>query len=355
MPDPATALPDKGLVDVDRLARWMDAQGLGKGPIADLVPLGGGTQNIIVRFQRGSSRFVLRRPPAHLRANSNETMLREARVLSALTRTDVPHPRLIAACDDTEILGAIFYLMEAVDGFCAPEGLPALHSGSADIRRRMGLALMEGAAALGALDYRAVGLGDFGKPDGFLERQTARWRSQLERYAELPGWPGPGSIPGVTKVERWLEENVPLSSYRPGIIHGDYHIANVLFRPHGPEVAAIIDWELATIGDPLLDVGWMLSLWPDPDGSMPDPEIAVSPWQGFPTTSELTAHYAACSGRDMAALPWFAVLACYKLGILLEGTHARACAGKAPRKIGDRLHAVAVRLFERALRWVGSC
>ncbi|MFM2370814.1 MAG: hypothetical protein RIS85_536, partial [Pseudomonadota bacterium] len=178
-----------GGVPLLALARWMDGQGLGAGaPLEDVTLLGGGTQNVLLRFTRAGRGYVLRRPPQHLRDNSNETMRREARVLAALAGTDVPHPGLIAACPDESVIGAAFYLMEPIDGFNATTGLPPLHAGSADVRNRMGFAMAEGIAALGALDYRACGLDGFGKPDGFLERQVARWQAQLGSYAQFAGW-----------------------------------------------------------------------------------------------------------------------------------------------------------------------
>ncbi|MCA3254771.1 MAG: phosphotransferase family protein [Alphaproteobacteria bacterium] len=324
----------------------MDGQGLGAGPLSDAVKLTGGTQNLLLRFVRDGRSYVLRRPPLHLRGNSNETMRREARVLAALAGTGVPHPGFIAVCDDEAVLGAVFYLMEPIDGFNATMGLPPLHAGSADVRRRMGFALAEGAAALAALDYRALGLEGFGKPDNFLSRQVDRWKKQLESYHEQAGWAGPGGIPGVDKVAAWLARHQP-AAFTPGILHGDYHIANVMYRPDSGELAAIVDWELATIGDPLIDVGWLMALWPKDAADAP-----VQPWDGFPAADELIAHYAARSSRDLSHLDWYGVLACYKLGIILEGTHARAAAGRAPKETGDRLHAKTVALFERALGWI---
>ena len=338
-------------VDLGALSAWMDGQGLGEGPLEDVQSLGGGTQNILLRFRRAGRTYVLRRPPPHLRANSNETMRREARMLSALAGTNVPHPGLIAACPDETVLGAAFYLMEPIEGFNPTTGLPALHAGSPAIRHRMGLALVEGIAALGALDYRALGLEGFGKPDNYLERQVARWRSQLDSYAEHAGWPGPKGVPGVDRVGAWLEAHRP-ASFQPGIIHGDYHLSNVLYRFDGPELAAIVDWELTTIGDPLLDLGWLMATWPEDDRPS-NANVSVTPWDGFPTMRELVEHYRPRTHRDLAAIDWYAVLACYKLGIILEGTHARACAGRAPKETGDRLHAQTVGLFERALRWIG--
>lgn len=337
-----------GEVDLSRLAAWMDSQGLGSGPLENCVRLRGGTQNILLRFARSGDDYVLRRPPIHQRTNSNDTMRREARLLAALKGTEVPHPHFVAVCDDESVLGAVFYLMAPVEGFNPVSGLPRLHAESADVQRRMGFALVEGIAALGALDYRAVDLEGFGKPDNYLERQVSRWKSQLAGYSELAGWAN--ELPGVGKVADWLEANRP-ASFIPGIIHGDYHLANVMFRNDGPELAAIVDWELSTIGDPLIDLGWLLATWPEPGAAQN--LISVKPWIGFPSADELVAHYAARSARDLSAMNWYAVLACYKLAILLEGTHARACAGKAPRETGDLLHGRAVRLFERAQRFIG--
>src|SRR5262245_43286696 len=220
------------MIDLDALARWMDGHGLGQGPITGVERLGGGTQNILVRFDRSGRGYVLRRPPEHKRPNSDETMRREARVLGALAGSAVPHPALIAAEPTIDVLGAAFYLMEPIDGFHAPSGLPEPHRSDAAIRRRMGFALVDGIAALAAVDHMAVGLGDFGRPEGYLERQVARWRSQLESYASLPGYAGP-DIPGVDRVARWLEDHRP-AAFRPGIIHGDYHLGNVLFSRTGP-------------------------------------------------------------------------------------------------------------------------
>lgn len=335
-------------INLAALEGWMDAQGVGTGPIAEARLLSGGTQNILMRFRRGDAAYVLRRPPPVPRANSNDTMRREARVLAALDGSAVPHPRLIAACSDEEVLGVAFYLMEPVEGFNPTEGLPELHANDADARHRIGLSMVEAIAALGAIDYRAVGLDGFGKPDNYLERQVGRWRAQLAGYADLPGWPGPGAIPGVDRVASWLDAHRP-ADFHPGIIHGDFHLANVMLRPDSGNLAAVVDWELSTIGDPLLDLGWLLATWPEDDAPRAT-DVAITPWEGFASPDELVAHYAETSGRDLSALDWYVVLACFKLGIILEGTHARACAGKAPNDTGDRLHAHTIDLFERALR-----
>ena len=339
-------------IDIGRLRAWMVEQGLGEGDIANAHLLGGGTQNLLLRFDYNGQSLVLRRPPPHLRANSNETMRREMRMLAALADSDVPHPRLVAGCPDENVLGAAFYLMEPVDGFAPVSGLPALHASDAAVRHRMGLSLVEGITALGALDYRAVGLADFGKPENYLKRQVSRWRSQLQGYSDFSGWPGPRGIPGVETVAQWLDRHRP-ESFEPGIIHGDYHLGNVMYCHDSGELAAIVDWELATIGDPLLDLGWLLATWPGQHAESDTIEgFRVQPWEGFPAGEELVEHYRSRSHRNLDTIDWYAVLACYKLGIILEGTYARACAGKAPKATGDQLHASTVALFERALGWV---
>lgn len=344
----ALAVPDwREAVDVGRLAAWMDVQGLGHGPISDAAPLAGGTQNLLLRFSRGGQGFVLRRPSPGRPAGSS-TIHREALVLQALMSTGVPHPRLLAVSLDDAFLGAPFYLMAPVDGF-NPSGrpLPAPHAADPAWRRRMGLAMVDVLLRLGEIDPQRVGLAEFGRPKGFLERQVPRWQKQLQGYADLPGWPGEAGVPGIQVLGEWLSANLP-ADFTPGLLHGDFHLSNVMFRPDAPEIAAVVDWELATIGDPLLDLGWLLATWPDATGHGAG-TIHVSPWDGFPHPDELVAHYRAGSERDLSQLPWYIALAGYKLAILLEGSHARACAGRAPKAIGDRHHASAQRLVAQAL------
>lgn len=325
----------------------MSGRGLGDGPLEDVTELSGGTQNVMLRFTRSGRSFVLRRGPRHLRPRSNSVILRETRVLAALADTDVPHPRLIAACDNPAVLGgAAFYLMEPVDGFNASEELPPLHAGDPKVRFAMGLSMADALAKLHAVDYIAVGLADFGKPDGFLERQVPRWLSELESYRQFDNYPGP-ELPGVGDVAGWLQERRP-SSWQPGIMHGDYHAANVMFSHTGPELVAIVDWEMCTIGDPLLDLGWLLATWRQRDGSSVFPHTLTGA-SGLASTDDLLTRYAANTTRDLSHIDWYRVLACFKLGIVIEGTLARASAGKAQKEVGDQLHAAAVWLFQRAL------
>ena len=352
MPAGTMAADDwRELVDLDRLRAWMDSRQLASGPIEDAVALSGGTQNILVHFRRAGQGFVLRRPPAHPHLDGSKTMQREARVLAALAGSAVPHPRLIANCDDTGVLGAGFYLMEPVDGFTPVGTLPPVFAASAALRQQMGWAMIDAIVDLADIDPVAAGLGDFGKLDNYVERQVVRWRGQFESYQAYAGWPGLAGLPGVEAVDAWLDANRP-RDFKPGIVHGDFNLGNVMFHHDRPEIAALIDWELSTLGDPLLDLGWLLASWCDPNGKGILPDREVSPWQGFPRAEELVARYAERSGRDMSVMPWFCVLACYKMAAINEGTCARALAGKAPMATGEAFHGNVLRLLDRARGWM---
>ncbi len=339
---------DPALVDVAALGRWMDAQGLPSGEFVELSRLTGGTQNVMLRVRRGGRRYVLRRPPRHLRRHSNDALIREMRVLAALASTPVPVPAVIAGCPDPDVLGgAVFYLMEDVDGFNPTVELPERHAADPALRHEAGRNAARAAAVLGEVDHEALGLGDLGHPDGFLARQVGRWLRELDSYAALDGYPG-HDLPGVGEIADWLDRYRPPPA-RPGLVHGDFHLANLLYSRTGAQVAAVVDWEMVTVGDPLLDLGWLLATWPGPGratGSERPASLAAA--GGLPTPAELVACYAERSSRDVSAITWYRVLACFKLGIVLEGTHARACAGLAPPAVGDQLHAHALALFAQA-------
>lgn len=328
-------------VDLAALSRWMDGQGLGRGPLHDVTPLTGGTQNILIRFERDGRGYVLRRPPISKRANSDETMRREARILGALAGTGVPHPALIAACDDLSVLGAAFYLMEPVDGCNVYDiGLPPAITG-ADDQHRLAMSMTDALAEIGAVDHVRQGLADLGRAENWHGRQTDRWRRQLTGYAEFDCYPGV-DLPDHVETAAWLEAHQPTGGSL-GLIHGDYHFANVLVGTVEPVIEAVIDWELATIGDPLLDLGHLLAMWP---GSEAGHTIVGA--DGFPGVDAVIDRYAEGSVRPLENLRWFRVLAAYRLAVLLEGTNARAAAGLVPAELGTKLHDRAVLLCELA-------
>lgn len=313
-----------GLIDAQRLARWMDARRLpGTGEPVQARFVSGGASNELFEIRRGDARFALRRPPRQVPPGRNESMLREYRVLEALRDTDVPHPRAVAACDDPSLLGACFYLMEFVDGW-SPMSIggkwPAPFDDDREARRGLAFELVEGIGRLARVDWKARGLEGFGKPEGFHERQADRWLAHLAtfKFRELPG---------IDVAADWLRRNRP-RSYRPGILHGDYQFANVMFRHGAPaRLAAIVDWEMATIGDPLLDLGWVLMGWPDP-GEDSGPASYVD-YAGMPSRAELAARYAAVSGLPVDEIDYYVILARFKIAIVLEGGYARYVKGGA--------------------------
>jgi aminoglycoside phosphotransferase (APT) family kinase protein len=341
-----------GLIDWPRLNTWILTQDApGSGPITGVHRLAGGLQNNVFLMERGGESLVLRRPPKHLRANSNETMLREARVLKALAGTAVPHPTFYAVCDDASVIGACFYLMAPLEGF-APRGqLPGSYATDDGWRRKMGEQMMSAAAALAAVEPKAVGLQGLGKPDAWHERQVSRWRSQLDDYRKIPNYDG-DCLPYVDQVGRWLSDHLPVDR-RIGIIHGDLQFPNVMFSLEGPQISGVIDWELATLGDPMLDLGWVLSSWWE-EGDPPGKQPLVRPWDGFLSRADLVRIYGEISGRDMRDLPWFFILACYKLACLLEGTYARSKAGQVPPEVGEPVHAYAIWLMAKAMQMIAG-
>lgn len=334
------------LLDAGRLGAWARQRGLGAGPIGGVRVLGGGSQNVLIRFSLEERVFVLRRPALHARPDAAKTVAREAQVLAALAATDVPHARLAAPAEHSEeVIGAPFYVMEYVDGFHVLD-MPEHAASAVASKKSMAGALVDALARLSSVDPDSIGLGSFGRLEDFLERQAPRWARQLESYAEFDSWPGPSGLPGIRELGAWLEANRP-PSFTPGLMHGDYHIGNVLFRtgPQGYDVAAVVDWEMAALGAPLLDLARLLVSWPDAEGQS-SLSLPID-WAGYPSREELIERYQLRTGCDLSQLPWFEMLACYKLAIILEGTYARSCAGLASADAGARLHASALKLLDR--------
>lgn len=314
----------EGLVDADALARWMDSRGLsGAGEPIEAHFISGGASNEIFEFTRGDRRMVLRRPPREVPTGRNETMLREYRVLEALNGTDVPHPEAIAVCEDESVLGATFYLMGHIDGW-SPMSMgrswPAPFDADLEARRGLGFQLVDGIAKLAKVDWRGRGLEGFGKPDGFHERQVDRWLSHLSRFQFR-------ELPGIDVAADWLRAHKP-SRYEPGIIHGDYQFANVMFCNGAPaRLAAIVDWEMATVGDPLLDLGWVIMGWPREGDDLSS--LGYVDYTGLPTRVELLEYYANESDRPVDEIDYYEILARFKIAIVLEGGYARYVAGGA--------------------------
>jgi aminoglycoside phosphotransferase (APT) family kinase protein len=278
--------------------------------------LTGGRSNEVFVVRQGERTWALRRPAATALERADEGMRREHRVLRALADTAVPHPRVHALCDDTSVLGAVFYVMDHLDGFVPVDPLPAPFDHDADSRRALAWSVIDSLAALHEVDWRAVGLDGFGRPDGFLVRQVTRWRTQLDSYRTR-------DITDIDAVEQWLAANTP-DDQAPTIMHGDYHLGNLLAAHDLPaRLLGIVDWENATIGDPLMDVGYLLGTWPDPADPASLSSTRLSLREGVPTRTEMLQRYAARTGRDLSHIEFYFVLSQYKLACMLEGIAVR--------------------------------
>jgi aminoglycoside phosphotransferase (APT) family kinase protein len=333
----------KGLVDVSRLEAWLGDGLPGMGEPLKVSRVSTGASNEMFELRRGGGRWMLRRPPLHPVSPTAHDMAREHRVLSALDGTDVPHPRSLLLCQDPDVIGAPFHVMEFVEGFAPKEPLPSPFDQDPGVRREMGLRLVEGIAQLSRVDWHAAGLEGFGRPEGFLERQVARWLGQLERYRTR-------EIPGLEFVSAWLEDHRPPAGV-PGIVHGDYQFINVLFATEPPaRLAAIVDWEQSTIGDPLLDLGWLLAGWQQVGEEPRFSSAYLTDRAGLPSRIELAERYAEVTGRSVERLDYYVTLSLFKLACVLEGSYHRFVTGKSDNPMHERMGPVVLRAARQAER-----
>lgn len=295
-------------LDLAAFTSWMDSAlpGLREGELCAEV-LAGGRSNLTYRVSDRQTSWVLRRPPLGHVLPSAHDMAREYRLISALAPTPVPVAEPIAFCDDEDVIGARFYLMSYVEGQAFPESdLPADLTAQ-DLARMYDL-LVDTLVQLHDVDPASVGLGDLGRPDGFLERQVRRWGSQWEASETRP-------LAGIPAVIEQLTADIP-SSPSPAIVHGDFRLGNVMVSPARDAVVAVVDWEMATIGDPLADLGLLVAYLEFPgDARMPSPDA-------------LTNRYAAARGVDLSRIGWYVGLANFKLAVICEGIHHRYLAGQ---------------------------
>ncbi len=312
-------------IDLEALAAYLP----GRIPAAEGTLTGelisGGRSNLTYFIRSSHGEWVLRRPPlGHVLPTAHD-MAREYRVITALGSTNVPVPKTVLLCEDQSIIGAPFYIMERAFGVVVHEDLPEGFAPVPADRRRMSEAFVETLVRLHAVDYDAVGLGSFGRPDGYLERQIRRWGEQWDRSKTR-------ELPELEELRRRLQLALPASP-APTIVHGDYRIENMFFAEgDAGQVNAVLDWEMSTLGDPLTDLGYALMYWVEAgDSAVRQAAIekgVVTMNQGFMTRAELVAEYEKRSGRPVANIEFYSALASYKLAIIVEGIRARYLAGE---------------------------
>jgi len=308
------------LADEGRLAAWLDAQGLGVGAPLEHAFISGGSQNEIFEIRRGDVHCALRIPPPSAPASRDDGIVREWRIIEALNGTDVPSTEAIAVCTDPSVLGRTFYLMGFVDGWSPMQTRaqwPAPFDTDIEARRGLAFQLVEGIARLSKVDWREAGLADLGRPEGFHERQVDRWTAFLERIKGR-------ELPGFDEAAGWLRAHGPID-YVPGLMHGDYQFANVMFHHGGPaRLSAIVDWEMGTVGDPKLDLGWVTHSWPEDTSGGEGSVGGYVDMTGMPSRAEVLEHYATTSGRQVDDIDYYCVLAKWKLAIVLEQGYQRS-------------------------------
>ncbi|SDJ93490.1 phosphotransferase family protein [Streptomyces indicus] len=314
-------------LDLDRLRDRLDQEvpGLVQGPLQGRH-IEGGRSNLTYDITDGTSRWVVRRPPlGHVLATAHD-MKREHRVIEALHPTTVPVPKPLLLCEDEEVVGAPFYVMEFVAGtpYRTAEELAPL---GPERTRAAVFSLVDTLVDLHAVDPDAVGLGDFGRPDGFLDRQLRRWGKQLDASRNR-------DLAGIDELHAALGRALPVSP-APTVIHGDYRLDNVLLG-EDDRIKAVLDWEMSTLGDPLTDLGLLVMY--SVRLELPDSPISTTASAvGHPSPQELIERYAERSGRDVSAVSWYTAFAWFKLAVILEGIHYRYTLGQTVGSGFDRI------------------
>ena len=335
----AAANERQPLLVLEPLIEFLGAAGLEAPADLSAMPIGDGHSNVTFALSTG---VVLRRPPRGPLPPSAHDVLREARLLRALDATAVRSPDVLAVCDDPGVIGAPFYVMERIAGDVITDSVPAALD-SPEQHRRIADELIDALVELHATNWDAAGLDGFGKPTGYLERQLRRFNGLWEhnRTRELPQ---------VEQVGGWLASRIP-ESPPATIVHGDYRLGNTMFAAGAPaRLIAIFDWEMATIGDPLADVGYMLMQWTEPGdalGKFNLNNVTLRP--GFPTRAELTAAYEERSGRSIQALDWYVTLALWKAVVFMEGNYKRALAGSTDDPYLQSFGEGVIEIADRAL------
>jgi aminoglycoside phosphotransferase (APT) family kinase protein len=317
----ARALARPPLLILDRVQGFLDAHGLGAGPVQARRIGDGGGSNFTYLLERGADRFVLRRPPRPPLPPSAHDMIRESRLQLALAAARIRVPEILAVCEDEALLGVPFYVMAYLDGPVVTEELPPGLE-TPDARRRLGFDLVDTLVEIHAVDVSTGPLAAFARPGSYLERQVRRFTQlwELNRTRQLPD---------VEAAGRLLAGRLP-APLPETVVHGDYRLGNMLLDPADPtRIRAVLDWEMGAVGDPRADVGYLLATYSEPGGAQnPLGTSPVTAEPGFPARAELAARYADRSGRDVGPLAWFEALALWKAAVFCEAIYGRFVRGE---------------------------
>ncbi len=331
--------------DTAAFARWLAGQ---TGEDAELAfePIRGGASCELFRMTRLGVRWIVRRAPATAVASSAHDVLREARILRALHGSAVPVPAVLVASDDNALLGAPFFVMEYVDGEVLRSRLPQDYLDHPRTQAAVGEELVDRLADLHAFDWRHSAVADLERPGGFLERQVDRWMGQLAKYRTR-------ELPGVDAVARWLADHLPPGS-DPVLMHGDYKLDNVIFSHSAPpRILSLLDFEMTTVGDPLVDLAWSMIFWPEEGNLIAFPAIGAGGFDAAfcQTPQQLVQRYAARTGRDLAHFQWYQAFSAWKLAIVLEGSYAKFLRGESRNPHHRHLGFTVDQLLARARRF----
>jgi aminoglycoside phosphotransferase (APT) family kinase protein len=328
-------------VDVARVTEWFRAHAADVEPPLHFDLVAGGRSNLTYRVTDAADHaWVLRRPPLGQVLATAHDMGREHRIIAALAPTDVPVAPVVGLCTDESVNGVPFYVMDFVEGLVARDA-KAASALTVEARARAGEQIADVLARIHAVDPDAVGLGDLGRKEGYVERQLKRWHGQWEKSKTR-------ELPVVDEVHAALAARVPEQG-PAAIVHGDYRLDNCLLAPDG-SIAAVLDWELCTLGDPLADVGLLLVYWTDRDDARPALLESATTLEGFPTRAEMARRYAEASGRDVGDVDYFVALGYWKLACILEGVYARYKGGVMGESSGFEGFAAQVEILAEAAR-----
>lgn len=335
--------------DTASFSQWF-RETTGRAGGMNVEPLKGGGSCEMFELRQGGDRFAIRRAPLAAVSDTAHNVVREFQIIEALADSVARVPTLLASCEDTAVIGAPFYIMNFIDGEVIRRKLPKAYQAAPETQTTIGEEMIDALAELHSVPWRGTTLEAMAKPEKFLERQVGRWITQLEGYRNR-------DMPGVDNVAQWLEANRPagLDEGQLTVMHGDYKVDNAMFSTTTPpRILSLVDFEMTTVGDPLIDLAWCMIFWPEPDNL-----IAIAP-PGSPggmakeycqPPATLIERYAEKTGRDVSALQWYQAFAAWKLGIVLEASYAKFLDGESKNPNHEFFGYLVDQLMARAQRF----